>query len=66
MNTQNDTITRKQMADLSPMLTYGVVRHRERELGIYRCRITGFKCPILYRRSKLVLVLIKAGILQSA
>jgi hypothetical protein len=62
--TTHDTITRKEIGQLCPSLTYGAIRNRESTLGLIGCRINGFQRPILYKRSKVILVLVKAGLLS--
>ncbi len=62
--TSDDTITRKEIARLCPVLTYGAVRKREVSLGLVHCRIDGFSRPILYRRSEVIVILVKAGLVK--
>jgi len=56
-------ITRQEVADLTG-LTYDVIRHNEKSLGLDQCRVEVNQRLIYYDEAKVVGVFVKIGILE--
>jgi hypothetical protein len=61
-----DFITRKEMTALSPLLTYDRIRRHEAEWGLADARLQCVQRPVMYDRSKVILILIRLGLIQES
>lgn len=61
----NATITRKEITQLCPAISYDWLRRHEVEIGLRSCRVKFCTRPILYRRTEVLLIFADIGLLSA-
>ncbi len=62
MSQQKETLTRKEISALTPLSEFSICK-REKELGLFQCRVPHTYRPVLYWRAKVMKLLVKLELL---